>query len=668
MKLTKTILGSIVIVLLAAVLAGCPGLGLPGTLDSTEEEDAEPFEADPVAAQQAVDDGKASLEDGDYEAALDSFVEALQNDPSNGEALIYYSTLSLGQIATDPDLATITADYFGIKNYPTTLNEFLDFANWLSGTVVVTDDVTGDTVTTVTMLDALYPDIEIPESIATFDDTVDNITENEYLLGLAYNFVTRNPNGVNALTDDVVEEVLGSRLDSVVETIEDIPDDVEVTITPEVVFGPDNDTAAVDAGWPTDTDGTMPVDVTIGKEELLIETASLRAIQSRLYMAQAYSKALPLQNWWDELNPVDNGELYGALSQNDPDIPWGDLTTPFAAGFLFPREDTPEYLREAKSSFLSAVQNLQTAFEGILAGRPGMTLDGSSNIYLNPGSSGVQMIDWENDVEPGLAYQLALIRRIANSLLTGNLVALPTDAYNFSSPQDYFEYYRNHANWPDEPGKQEIDIDGETIEVPSAIGINFSVPYETLIGAVNFLLDMNEETGEPNYYDFSIGFDGNDVLVYAANENPAQSVTEIPNPYSDSNTFYALRIPDISLGGLYSLDLFLNDIRSAINMANQDPDGGVYINTPGGTTLADQLIVENPDGSVSAFLPAIPPFLANESFTDAGQTATVTYDYLELGTGETVTWATVGSFWWGLGNLGDLIYNEELAIEELIAQ
>ncbi len=629
------------------MLAGCPGLGLPGTSSFTEE-DAESFEADPVAAQQSVDDGKTSLEGGDYEAALDSFSEALQHDPSNGEALVYYSTLSLARIATDPDLATIAGDYFGIKGYPTTINEFLDFSTWLTGTITVTDDETGQTVTTVELIDVLYPDIEIPESIATYEDSIDSITQREYALGLAYNFVTRNPNGVNALTDAVVEDVLGDQLNSVVQTIEDIPDDVMVTLGWELFYM--DAQSAIDDGWPTETvAGETPAEITFGKAELLLETAFLRNIRSQLFMTQAYSKALPLQNWWNEVNPADNSQVW----ENGQDLPWGDLITPFAAGFLFPREGATGYLNKAKGSFLAAVQNLKSALESILAGRDDMTLDGSSDLYFNPaGSTEVQTVSWENDVAPYLGFQLVSVGRIENSLLTGNLVAFPADNYNFESQKAFLEYYADEANWPNEAGVEEEDFNGTTLRVPAAYAINYSVPYETPIGAINFLLDMNDETGEPNFYEFSFAMNSMDELTYVENENPGTSVSQIPSPYTDSNTFYALRIPDITLAGLYDIEPFLGEIRNSIDTLNSDE---LMVATPDGTTLSEQLIVENPDGTISAYIPAIPPFLANETFTEAGQTVTLDYAYWDA----TSQWTTTGSFWWGLGNLSTLSTTEE---------
>ena len=127
-------------------------------------------------------------------------------------------------------------------------------------------------------------------------------------MALAYNFVTRNPNGLNAISDAVIEDVLGDRLNEVARTIEDLPDDVQATIEWEFAYDTQGD--AIDSGsWPTDEEGTTAKDLVIGKAELLMATAMLRNINSRLYMSQAYSRALPLQNWWDVLNPVENPDL-----------------------------------------------------------------------------------------------------------------------------------------------------------------------------------------------------------------------------------------------------------------------------------------------------------------------------------------------------------------------
>lgn len=658
----------IIVVSLALVLAGCPQLGVPGTSGADDGEDLEEFEPDPEASAQSVSDGKDALEDGDVDAALNSFAEALQLDPSNGEALVYYSTLSIATIVTEPDVARIARQYFGIQGYPTNFEEFFEF-DWLTDTFAVTDTESGNPVFVASAMEAMYPEIEIPENIAGFstEDPADNITNEEYGLALAYNFVTRNPEGLNAVSDDVIENVLGDRLGEVATTIEELPDGVQATIEWEFAYDTEND-ATTSGSWPTDSAGETAQDLVIGKAELLMATAMLRTITSRLYMTQAYSKALPLQNWWDVLNPVDNPEIEDDL-END-DVPWGQLVTPFDAEFMFARDDYDSYLTNAKRSFEQAVGNIATATEEILSEREGFTLDGSDLYFYDSYMETVNSISWSDEIAPNMRYSQIAIGRIQDSVTAeegeGGFAVFPVDAYNFDGPQEFFQHYSFEGNWPNQAEIEDIQDGDETYTVPSAVGINYAVPYRSPLGAINFLLDMNDGSGEPNYYEFDLTVDeipyddgeGSYLApTYLANVSPFNSVSGINNPYMDTQGLYALRIPDITLNGLVDVDPFLDIARDEVNQANQDSD--VTIGTPSGS-LWDELVFENSDGSVSVYVPVIPPFLANESFTGAGQNVTIYWDLFE----DPVEWETTGSFWWALGEMGINGFGYEETVEQ----
>ena len=320
---------------------------------------------------------------------------------------------------------------------------------------------------------------------------------------------------------------------------------------------------------------------------------------------------------------------------------------------MFARDDYSSYLNKAKSSFVKAVGNVATATEEILSEREGYTLDGS-DLYF--GSS--DMISWSEEIAPNMRYSQIAIGRIQNSVTAaegeGGFAVFPTDGYNYEGPQDFFEHYSYEGNWPNQAGTEDIQDDDDSYTVPSAVGINYAVPYRSPIGAINFLLDMNDGNGEPKYYSFDLALDEHTYTrmataltlprAYLANQNPFSPVSGINNPYSDGDGLYALRLPDVSLNGLVDLAPFLGIAQDQVDQANQDSD--VPINTPTGS-LWQELVRENGDGSVSVYIPVIPPFLANESFTGAGQNVTVYWDLYD----SPVSWETTGSFWWGLGEM-----------------
>ena len=156
MRVGKFAILSILVVTLALVLVGCPQLGIPGTSNGDDGADLDEFEPDPVASAQSVSDGKDALESGEVDEALNSFAEALQQDPSNGEALIYYSTLSIATIVTEPDVARIAEQYFGIQGYPTNFEEFFQ-SEWLTDTFTVTDTDSGNPLFVASAMEPFTP-------------------------------------------------------------------------------------------------------------------------------------------------------------------------------------------------------------------------------------------------------------------------------------------------------------------------------------------------------------------------------------------------------------------------------------------------------------------------------------------------------------------------------
>ncbi len=536
---------------------------------------------DSELADQLVDEGLGYLtgSDSDWESAYSSFADAYDADPTNPTAALWYGSMTLADVMTDSEMRTFLTGYIGFTSYPASLNQALDpTETWFVQEVSVYYDGTLDYTYTL-------PGIPMVTSIATYD-TVDGgsstiITEQEYLLGLANSIVSKNTTGFNAARS-ALADVLNARLAEVITMLEFVPVGANIVLSWDYFFDTESE-AINDGGWPVDGSGNA-ADVVIGTAEIKLLTASLYQLQALLYQMEVLDTSFPVQTFWDAVNPIDNPE--------GPDLT--GLTNPIIDGFLSPSPDYVSSLGSAKSAMGASLSLMKAAFDTIATDRSGFFISGSSPVADIA-------TQWTTDILPYVRMGSIATAKLLDSLQNNRDVFLPVDGWNYVGPGDFFSSYDTTAEWPTAVS---FGTDGE----PEVIPINLYPVYTSVVFAINALVDMDVTTGEPKLYKFGLTMD--EATAMPTGLTDAHGGTPITTINSDdgvdSNAIYAVRFPDITLGGSIPMSTsVVTEIRNQL-LDNLFPD----------LASADDLVVIDGD-AVEVFLPVIPPHVAYSALNES---------------------------------------------------
>lgn len=444
-------------------------------------------------------EARKQVNSGQWEKGLYFYSQALEEDPRNAEALIWWSLLTLGNIVVDPAVQD-TAAKMGFVNYPATMNEFFN-SSWAEATAVEDYDYYYGTTTTYFM-----PEITIPEELGTYVDT------DTYMQALVINLIKNSPEGFDHLTDTLVS--VTSAMERVSRQIQSLPEDATMTLAWDMFYT--DDFNPVKSLWPQDLGGT-PMDIVIGKAELLASTVPLDLLRSAAFMSHSLSLSVDLQSYWDSFNPY-TGKAF-LFDATEPDFPiglnssfdWGSVSSPFTGDFLRAKADAALILNDAKTHFVSAVTNLKTSAE-LIAQR-----DVTSSFYISPATPSMTA-EW------GTVTSIqGLISTVADKILAsvnGEVIYFP-DASTL--PADPFEL-ANPLNWP-----------------TSGTGVNLSVLFESPVLAIDNIFEFVAGTGEFQFY----------------TQNSSGVMTPVTyDTYkaSQGEGVYFIKIKDSSLGGLYTAE------------------------------------------------------------------------------------------------------------------
>ena len=630
--------------------------------------------ADGAEAEKLVAAGKAYLSQRppDYTRALTAFSRSLQSDPTNYTALLWTCLLTLAQTITTSSVQTLATTYLGFENYPTSMDAFFQpgphgVPAWMGQAVdagamhfVYVGPNNGDWVSTgpnsymsvepgtgdyaFESYLSYVPQVRIPATIQAWAGNPAVVTPGEYSMAVLYNLATHNPNGFNSLADHVVNGILSTALDQVVNTLEasSLPDDAQIDITSDMFGG------AFSSGWPLDV-SSQPATISIGKAELLGLTGFLQMMKADLLMAKTVSLDFPVQQYFNTLNPVDNPEL------NTTSLILAALYTlpnPIQGGFLCARPDAATTLAAAKTAYVAALSSVDQAVTMILdrgEGSP-FTISEFSSI---PDISA----NWQTASDV-LNYSHIAITKMSDSVQNGHVMVIPTNFGSFPGPMEFIQYYATESNWPATPD------DGPYSGPPQSIGVNLAPAFVTPLAALDSLLDLRSN-GEPNWYPFSLTFSagtqqgGSPVLIDSAITDsdyaPLSGIgaPEVVAALSQGTSigaiaanlgayhFYAIRLKDVTLGGTLAIDdTALGNLKDVIAAATS----GLL-----SKTALDGLLVRNPTtGAITAYLPAFPAFVADNSFVAAGTAIAVD------GNGDLapdISYTTTGSFWWAVADM-----------------
>ena len=419
---------------------------------------------------------------GDIDTAIEHLTLAVNADPNFLPAVFEYHALTTMKMAVDPDVVAVAQTVFGFEGYPNSMGELFG-DDWLfpfpqDGTAEpVIDHMpwtgawtgTDDLATFVTNYDGVWGG-------TTGDGFIDF---DEWLIAFLTQFFTNN-SGFNVLMDTALTELM-QRLDLIVPDIRDIDDNVRMTFRYDT-FG-DATEMGGDSPWPTDDHGN-PMDLTIGKAEILLLAASLEMMEAFMHLAMIYNYDFiaptpdptpspgdptptpPFEDYWNVFNLID-GTVF-----DDPQI--FPEFNPVQLLFLATRDDAQQTLDAAKAALLAGIDDFKLALNIILDRTDGFTLSPTGDAF---GSS------WDY-VQTWIYFQLNLRDAIKASLTSVDnsviaYIPLPTNGTD-----EYIALYADPLNWPDSAVLGEV------------IAVNFGALFANPIGGI---LDA-QDNGEPRIF------------------------------------------------------------------------------------------------------------------------------------------------------------------------
>lgn len=659
--------------------------------------------SDTAAVNVAVGISLLQQDPPDIDGAMNQFALAAAADPSNAQAVLWNALMTLASKSVSPAMRSLASDYIGIVEYPTAMNDlFLGDDGppaWLTMQAVTGsyfeypyvgtgngdyqwNDATmqhdyvgtgnGDRIRETHLNYGMFPEIMIPTGVSSMDGDAATLAIQEYLMALAINVIENNPTGFNDLVDHVVDDIIGSSIDQLVSSLQSIGDDAAIEVTYDMF----TDNAL---NWPQDANDN-PVTLVFGKAEMLAIAGYLQSVKTLALMGKSVSLAFPAQQYWDALNPLDtdNQGLYSGSQ-----FPTAAflaavyaLPTPFSQGFLYARSDAALTLADAKTAYLAAMDNFASACTQMIART-------STSIFtLSPGSP----IDgfatqWTTYIKNYIRFAKVLAEKTAASVEDGTPMYVPTPRSSWYNGGNLdmnlvAADLAYAANWPD--GADE----GPYTAPPTAVAVNLGPMFANPLFAFDALFEM-DVNGEPVWYPFDVTFTVDaldDALTTQINEfsylpsavapptgaTAYAPITEMTSAqailWADGTALksvtatgdytmrlFAPRVKDLTFGGTFPIsptmlanlkDVLVNVI---LGMATNPTEVAQML------AIWDTCFVQDGDGSISAYLPTIPAFVAYNSFSPYSVASPETLS-LDLDGNATFEkdYKVKGSYWWAL--------------------
>jgi len=259
----------------------------------------------------------------------------------------------------------------------------------------------------------LLPKLEVPawsnnmfKHDYLYGSDKDHIARYDYSLLLMLNIIQRNPNGLNALIDSVLNGVFGSRLTQALTMIDALPDDAEVVIP--------NELFVAFAGLAPETTESIK----INKAELKAFAASVQVLKSFVQLIASYYMNYPIGflqfDWTSETETTT--ELDKLLAQQNP----------IAYGFMGNRSDSMR--SAAKQTMISALSDADKAVEIILS-------HWNDEAYIS-GMTGGFMTTWGTDADIYKGYLndgRSLLQKVMAALNNNSTLYVNPNAINGGS-------------------------------------------------------------------------------------------------------------------------------------------------------------------------------------------------------------------------------------------
>jgi hypothetical protein len=285
------------------------------------------FEAT-VPAGQKVDEGIEALVEGRFDAAIDAFETAYQQDHANREAIIYSSLGKLASIAKDQNVRNLLRDRLGFNEYPGTIDSL----------------IAGDWIESYHQVG--LPGMDLPAWLTETGSYTDNLTGDGPLLrGSAWplllfaNLADKNQNGLNTLLDAILSSVFGASFEEAAGRFSALAYNQSVEVDKDVI----------------DAFGLSEIlegdDLYIGKAELDLLFSAVRLVKATLEWVAAYdwnTDVSFLQSDWQTL-----ADRIGTLTPS---------SLPFRNNFMKDR-DNGVTMTKSRNDFLKAIGDALATYD-----------------------------------------------------------------------------------------------------------------------------------------------------------------------------------------------------------------------------------------------------------------------------------------------------------------
>lgn len=324
---------------------------------------AEGLVSAPLVASVVVDNSPATLQQGKDQLSQRRYTEALATfeKANSTEATFYKALLKLASLAVHPDTVKAAKNVVGLRDYPLTMEELFS-TGWFAGQFYnknwvyeyypeikvpgTNTTVSGYSVNYYQYIKQTMPAIDIPtEVLALGDSSAPGQTMDQYFAALVLNLLTKDPEGLNALMDNLDSGVFGAGWEEVLTMLAALPDDATLTL--------DFQGSPSLPSWVPFA--TLPVQkVVIGKAELLAEAATLSLLRGTFQWLKAQDYSFPAQAVVQAID-FKTGRFKA--------VPQGK--NPLQGTFLTLRD--PSSLTRAKASFATGLGFLLRAVELVQA-------------------------------------------------------------------------------------------------------------------------------------------------------------------------------------------------------------------------------------------------------------------------------------------------------------
>jgi hypothetical protein len=334
----------------------------------------------PQNAEASLASGSEALKNGNYDDAIAHYKAAYNADKTNPKAITYSVLAELAAISIDPKIKELATNRLGVVNYPGKMGDlfstdwmteykdqefvewYYDNGNWIvwfpsgsngpgyyntSGYVFVSGIKKYETYS------EYYPGLTLPNWFAgtsVYTESLTNIagigavqSTATFPLLMAANLLEKNTTGLNALFNDILSSVFGSKFEDLANRVNSLHPDAEVTLDADVI-------AALGLEDLFEGDNLI-----IGKPELEVLISGIRILKATFELLASYDWNADFS--FAKFDWADQNAFAAKMASADVS------KLPFRNNFLNSQDQT--MLNKAKNDYIAALSSISNVYDTI---------------------------------------------------------------------------------------------------------------------------------------------------------------------------------------------------------------------------------------------------------------------------------------------------------------